>query len=144
MGVWNHFWNREHKKHHHKAFGWLKRACDLTKSIVWATQTPLSLTLSLSLCLSSFEGVAGRQAGRHNSMKTLSFIVWTLGLAERDWAGSSKGLVAAAWRSSPFIKSMGLMLFFRHFEEPAVSVVATQPLLNSQFMHRMMDDVLAS
>jgi hypothetical protein len=37
---------------------------------------------------------------------------------------------------------MGLMLFFRHFEEPAVSV-AGQPLLNSQFMHRMMDDVLA-
>lgn len=58
-------------------------------------------------------------------------------------AGSSKGLVAAAWRSSPFIKSMGLMLFFRHFEEPAVSV-ASQPLLNSQFMHRMMDDVFAS
>jgi hypothetical protein len=49
----------------------IKRACDLTKSIVWATQTPLSL--SLSLCFSSFEGVAGRQAGRqHNSMKTLS------------------------------------------------------------------------
>jgi hypothetical protein len=37
---------------------------------------------------------------------------------------------------------MGLMLFFRHFEEPAVSV-ASQPLLNSQFMHRVMDDVLA-
>jgi hypothetical protein len=53
----------------------IKRACDLTKSIVWATQTPLSLSFSLSLCFSSFEGVAGRQAGRHNSMKTLSFIV---------------------------------------------------------------------
>jgi hypothetical protein len=69
-----------------------------------------------------------------------------LGLAEKDWAGrqaAARDWLLLPGGVSPFIKSMGLMLFFRHFEEPAVSV-ASQPLLNSQFMHRMMDDVVAS